>query len=78
MIGGQYSIDAIKSLKWNGKLIIVGFASGSIPDFPANRLLLKNASALGLYWGELAYREPVSIEEDFFKLRDLYNETYKT
>ena len=74
MIGGQYSIDAIKSLKWNGKLIIVGFASGSIPDFPANRLLLKNASALGLYWGELAYREPVSIEEDFFKLRDLYNE----
>lgn len=72
MIGGQYSLDSVKSLKWNGRLIIVGFASGTIPDIPANRLLLKNASAMGLYWGELAYRKPKEIKKDFLKLGILY------
>ncbi len=72
MIGGQYALDSIKSLKWNGRFIVVGFASGNIPNIPANRLLLKNASAIGLYWGELAYREPNSIKKDFLKLEELY------
>ena len=72
MIGGQYSLDSVKSLKWDGRLVIVGFASGTIPDIPANRLLLKNASAIGLYWGELAYRKPKEIKKDFLKLESLY------
>ena len=72
MIGGQYSLDSVKSLKWNGRLVIVGFASGAIPDIPANRLLLKNASAIGLYWGELAYIKPKEIRKDFLKLENLY------
>lgn len=72
MIGGQYALDAIKSLKWNGRFIVVGFASGNIPNIPANRLLLKNARAIGLYWGELAYREPHIIKKDFLKLEELY------
>jgi len=72
MIGGQYALDSVKSLKWNGRFVIVGFASGNIPNIPANRLLLKNASAIGLYWGELAYREPNNIKKDFLKLEKLY------
>ena len=72
MIGGQYALDAVKSLKWNGRFIVVGFASGNIPNIPANRLLLKNASAIGLYWGELAYREPKTIKKNFLKLEELY------
>ena len=72
MIGGQYALDSVKSLKWNGRFVVVGFASGNIPNIPANRLLLKNASAIGLYWGELAYRKPNSIKKDFLKLEELY------
>ena len=72
MIGGQYALDSVKSLKWNGRFVIVGFASGNIPNIPANRLLLKNASAVGLYWGELAYKEPSSSKKDFLKLEELY------
>ena len=72
MIGGQYALDSVKTLKWNGRFVIVGFASGNIPNIPANRLLLKNASAIGLYWGELAYREPNNIKKDFLKLEELY------
>ena len=72
MVGGQVSLNAVKSLSWNGRIIIVGFASGVIPDIPANRLLLKNASADGLYWGELAYRTPNEIKKDFLELFYLY------
>ena len=72
MIGGQYSLDAVKSLNWNGRIVIVGFASGEIPSIPSNRLLLNNAEAKGLYWGELAYREPKEIGENFKVLEDLY------
>ena len=56
-VGGQASLDLVKSLNWNGRIIISRF-SGSIPEIPANRLLLRNAKADGLYWGEMAYREP--------------------
>ena len=72
MVGGQSCVDTVKVLAWNGRIIIVGFASGSIPEIPANRLLLKNAKADGLYWGEYAYRYPKKIEEDFLVMQKLY------
>ena len=72
MVGGQSNLDLVKSLKWNGRIIIVGFTSGSIPEIPVNRLLLKNAKAEGLYWGELAYREPKEIGNDFSVLEKLF------
>ena len=72
MIGGQSTLDAVKTLSWNGRLVIVGFASGTIPNIPANRLLLKNAKVEGLYWGEYAYRNPLQIEKDFLILEKLY------
>ncbi|MEC8099901.1 MAG: NADPH:quinone oxidoreductase family protein [Pseudomonadota bacterium] len=74
MVGGQTCIDLIKSLRWNGRLIIVGFTSGIIPEIPANRLLLKNAGVEGLYWGELAYRKPKEIGNDFKALANLFNQ----
>ncbi len=73
MVGGQANLDLVKSLNWNGRIIIVGFTSGTIPEIPVNRLLLKNARAEGLYWGELAYREPEEIGNDLSVLEQLYN-----
>ena len=64
MVGGQATLDLVKSLNWNGRIIIVGFTSGIIPEIAVNRLLLKNAKADGLYWGELAYREPFKMNND--------------
>jgi NADPH2:quinone reductase len=49
-VGGEVTRESIRCLAWGGRLLIVGFASGQIPDIPANRLLLKRASALGVYW----------------------------
>ncbi|XP_040302618.1 quinone oxidoreductase-like protein 2 isoform X5 [Herpailurus yagouaroundi] len=42
-------------LAWEGRIVVVGFAGGTIASVPANLLLLKNVSAMGLYWGR--YKE---------------------
>lgn len=49
-VGGEITELSVKALARNGRLLIVGFAGGAIPAIKANRLLLKNASALGVYW----------------------------
>ncbi len=49
-VGGALARDALRCLGWMGRYLIVGFASGEIPQIPANRLLLKRASAIGVYW----------------------------
>ncbi|XP_043376642.1 quinone oxidoreductase-like protein 2 isoform X3 [Chelonia mydas] len=57
-VGGDIFKEALHSLAWEGRIVVVGFAGGAIPSVPANLLLLKNVSALGVFWGR--YRE-----EDF-------------
>ena len=49
-VGGETTDLSMKALARNGRLLIVGFAGGTVPAIKANRLLLKNASALGVYW----------------------------
>ena len=63
-VGGSYSEDALRSLAWRGRLIIVGFASGEIPRLPANLALLRERSIVGVYWGDSLPREPQAHEED--------------
>jgi NADPH2:quinone reductase len=49
-VGGAATNEALRALAWDGRLLVVGFSSGDIPQIPANRLLLKRASAIGVYW----------------------------
>jgi len=49
-VGGQIGTDSLRCIARDGKLLVVGFASGEIQKLPANRLLLKRASAQGVYW----------------------------
>lgn len=49
-VGGDVTLESLRCLNWGGCLLIVGFASGEIARIPANRLLLKRASAVGVYW----------------------------
>ena len=65
-VGGAIAEASLKAIARNGRLLVVGFASGEIPRLAANRLLLKNASALGVYWsheqdGPLVARSLVEI-----------------
>lgn len=49
-VGGEIGEQALRLLGWGGRLLVVGFSSGKIPQIPANRLLLRRASAIGVYW----------------------------
>ena len=59
-VGGAYTAAALRSLAWRGRLLLIGFAAGEIPQLPANLLLLKEMSAIGVHWGEFAKRDPAS------------------
>jgi NADPH2:quinone reductase len=45
-------------VNWEGRIVIIGFASGRIPSIECNRLLLKNMSVIGLAWGQYHDRDP--------------------
>jgi NADPH2:quinone reductase len=57
-VGGEVAEPAMRALKWNGRFLVVGFASGDIPKLPLNLLLVKGASAVGVFWGESVKRDP--------------------
>lgn len=59
-VGGAHTEAALRSLAWRGRLLVVGFADGTIPQIPANLLLIKGTSAVGVFWGEFARREPAA------------------
>lgn len=71
MVGGKIAENSLRVLAWRGRFIVVGFAGGTIPNLPANRLLLKAASAIGVFWGETVKREPqtaMAVFQDLFQL----------
>ena len=50
-VGGPYSEPALRSLAWEGRHLVVGFAAGEIPKLPLNLVLLKSCAVLGVFWG---------------------------
>jgi NADPH:quinone reductase len=62
-VGGAVGVASLRCLAWRGRLLTIGFASGSIPELPSNRLLLKEGSALGVFWGEAAKRDPALLRD---------------
>jgi NADPH:quinone reductase len=58
-VGGALSIKATRAIAWGGRFLIVGFASGEIPSFPANHAMIKGYSLIGLRAGESGRRDPV-------------------
>lgn len=58
-VGGDLAIAAVKSMAWGGRHLIVGFAAGPVPAIPANLLLLKSASSMGVLWGASVNLDPV-------------------
>lgn len=72
-VGGSVTDQSLKCIAWNGRLLVIGFASGSIPEIKANRILLKNISVVGLHWGAYAIHEPQRIPDTFAALFRLYD-----
>ncbi|RLQ88481.1 NADPH:quinone oxidoreductase family protein [Notoacmeibacter ruber] len=57
-VGGD-AFDALsRSMAWNGRLLVIGFASGRIPELPVNLALVKGYSLVGVFWGTFTAKEP--------------------
>lgn len=50
-------VPSLKVAAWNSRLVVVGFAAGTIEKIPANLILLKNCSVVGLFWGATAVKD---------------------
>ncbi|NNJ18562.1 NADPH:quinone oxidoreductase family protein [Pseudomonas putida CSV86] len=84
-VGGDLFDQAVRGLAWNGRLLVVGFASGRIPELPVNLVLLKGGAVLGVFWGSFAQRQPADNAANFQqlftwfaegKLKPLVSKTY--
>ncbi|WP_317997517.1 NADPH:quinone oxidoreductase family protein [Vulcanimicrobium alpinum] len=67
-VGGDVFDAALRTLDWRGRALIVGFTSGRIPEIPANRLLLREADALGVFFGTWSQRHPAAHRANFTAL----------
>lgn len=70
-VGGTLSIKATRAIGWGGRFLIVGFASGDIPSFPANHALIKGYSLIGLRAGEANRRDPALARRTGVALAEL-------
>lgn len=73
-VGGDVFDASRRCLAWEGRLIVVGFTSGRIPEAPANHALIKNYSIVGLHWGMYRTKEPALITAVHEDLTRLYAE----
>ena len=62
-IGGLKAEAALRALRWNGRYVVIGFASGEIPRLPANQVLLNNRTVVGVDWGAWTGRDPSGNNE---------------
>ena len=62
-VGGDRFTDSIRVLREGGRLVVLGFAGGAIPEVRVNRLLLRNVSLVGAFWGGYAMGKPERCRE---------------
>jgi NADPH2:quinone reductase len=73
-VGGD-AFDALsRSMGWGGRLLVIGFASGRIPQFPVNLALVKGYSVVGVFWGDFTRREPKAFQANMQELVGWYME----
>ena len=73
-VGGDLFDQGCRCINWNGRLLVIGFASGRIPEYKANLALLKGASMVGVFLGRFRKEEPQEYENNFAELLQMYDE----
>jgi NADPH:quinone reductase len=67
-VGGPYAEAALRSIAWQGRFLVVGFAAGDIPRLPLNLVLLKGCDVRGVFWGAWAERDPAGHRANVARL----------
>ena len=73
-VGGDVYDRSTKCIAFEGRIIIVGFTSGRIPEAKANHVLVKNYAVVGLHWGAYQLRNPALVAEATRTLFEMYGE----
>ena len=73
-VGGELFEQCARAVNWNGRILVIGFASGVIPKYPTNLALLKGCQLVGVFWGEFVKREPQACRANVGELFQLYAE----
>ncbi len=67
-VGGEVFEKSLRCINWEGRLLVVGFTSGTIPKARANLVLLKGCSVVGVFWGAYADKDPDGNRANFAQL----------
>src|SRR5262249_33762578 len=67
-VGGDAFDQALRAVNWEARMLIIGFAGGRIQTVPANLILVKNISVIGVVWGAQAERDPAWISRNLTEL----------
>lgn len=73
-VGGDQGAAALRALRPEGRHLVIGFASGTVPPVPANHLLVKNLSMIGFYWGGYLKFRPEVLTASLSTLIDWYTQ----
>lgn len=73
-VGGDVFTNSLRCIAWEGRILVIGFASGNIPTVPANLTLVKNCSVVGVFWGAYGQKQPSTLIQSLMTLLEWYNE----
>lgn len=71
-VGGDYAEPALRSIAWEGRYLVIGFAAGDIPKIPLNLALLKGCDIVGVFWGTWTTKNPELFAKSVDELLELY------
>ena len=69
-VGGDAAEPALRAMAWEGRYLVLGFASGEIPRIPLNLVLLKGCSVVGVFWTSFVERSPEQHRANTAQLLD--------
>ncbi|HZS85453.1 MAG TPA: NADPH:quinone oxidoreductase family protein [Stellaceae bacterium] len=67
-VGGDAFDASLRAIAWEGRILVIGFAGGRVPQIPANILLVKNCDVIGFYWGSYRKRRPDALRRSYEQL----------
>jgi NADPH2:quinone reductase len=71
-VGGELFTASLRSMAFEGRILVIGFAGGTVPQIPANHLLVKNVDVIGINWPAYAELHPRIMTESFRTLLQWY------
>jgi NADPH2:quinone reductase len=74
-VGGDLFEQCLRAINWDGRLLVIGFAGGTIPQVRANLVLLKGCAVVGVFWGAFATGDPAANRANFAELFRWYEES---